>query len=350
MNPVLCRYAIAATVLTFGLFQASSAVAQRATILDSARAAYFATQLYALPIILPQEDIPGDIYIDPIRKFQFRSEDCFPGTPIDTVDTVLPSYFEQNQSTLEAEFAGSLPDIASALVSVGVDTGDKLSISFADARAHSMTWDEITTGLANTSNEACRDHIEWTLMQDSSSDPWRSIPWILATVIEARESYTFETSQNITVGAEVEADLARLFRQLPVPVEIAPGIELSNGTTRRIQLLTEQSYPVAYRPAFISLEHMEELKAIEAGGFFRAVWQFFGGASDFETIEAIRSEFPEQLRHADETLKSMVEGTAVRFENENEEHLAYMRNAGLMLAAGIEAYGLPDSIEYVASR
>jgi hypothetical protein len=102
------------------------------------------------------------------------------------------------------------------------------------------------------------------------------------------------------------------------------------------------AFPVAWRPAYISMNHFNDLNNLDELGFFKRFLAALGVIDPpREVLEKLKEDFPEDLVRPEKIGERMSAGKPVKFEAKNESHLEYLSNVGLLYAASWEFYQKP---------
>lgn len=95
------------------------------------------------------------------------------------------------------------------------------------------------------------------------------------------------------------------------------------------------AFPVAWRPAFISLEHLSYISDLMNQGWLRYLLTKLAlGKSDQEILEILLKDYkldPKKLPRPKDIAEDMSHGKAIPFEPENEKHLAYLKGVNALL-------------------
>jgi hypothetical protein len=303
---------------------------------------YF-SQIYALPIRAPNDDVPGDIYIDPYHGFEARNAECFAQLVPTEANTNLAEAHIVASQNAQGEIGAKVSEIVDLTAQAGVELKENYDLVFDAASIRSYSNAQISGALQSLPSN-CADRLK-TILESSPNPTVEGVLWILRDVISARMTaeLAVERGNNASVGAELDARLNGLISD----PKVAVSSELQSSGKVKIGYLSV--LPVAYRPAFISLDDMKRLEFYDKHSF----WAWFKGVMTGTTpardeLKKVRERFPDipdagvgGLPRPSEIYKRMGEGKPIAFNPENPEHRAYLEHSGLLLAASWELYREP---------
>lgn len=289
-------------------------------------------EVKAFPIIQPEEEKSGDIYIMPDLGFVARREDCIGDKARNISETHLYNWIEASSSTADASIGGTLRRVLDATIGAGIDREGSVDISFTESTVDMLTQIEVDALIASR-EERC-----WSALKRffAPGKPYlESVPWILQDVISSKMTINVGSKSVITAEAKaaLDAELAEMVADPSLKIKVL------GSSANRATLVVDKVYPVAYRPAYLSLDDIDRLQALQDNGFFEWLSQAIGlRETSEEQLRQIREKFPENLLRPSERYAQMMEGRPVKFDRENEIHLAYIERADLLLAASWEVY------------
>lgn len=288
----------------------------------------------AIPILLSNSEQPGDIYITPERGFIARKSVCFPSLDPSDSATNLVNSFDVKSYSVKGSVGFKVKKLAEILGSAGGDVSDEVSMKFSDANIKSLQQIELRS-LDYPSSQVCKEAMN-EIFGSKRPSSLQSVPWILQDVISAKLEITFSFKGGISdrVSASIKSDVARYIGDPEIRIAV------DGDSIGMASLTTDELFPVAYRPAFISVADMERLKKLDDAGFFDWLGEIMGlNDTAADQLEEIRQKFPESLVRPSDLYRLMTFGSPVKFDIENEEHLLYIRRKNLILAASWEIYG-----------
>ena len=105
------------------------------------------------------------------------------------------------------------------------------------------------------------------------------------------------------------------------------------------------AFPVAWRPAFISYDHLRYIEDLAKQDWFKYILQKFDLIkSDQDILEILQRDFKQELQklpHPKDVVENMSHGKPVAFNQKNEEHLAYLQDVNALLGLSQAIWG-PD--------
>ncbi len=159
------------------------------------------------------------------------------------------------------------------------------------------------------------------------------MPWIILEAWYASQKTSFRTDQQL--DGSLEASLTEKIQGISAGVRAAFRRE-AHGTAI---MVTSERFPVAWRPALISVEHYEKVKGLRERGYFKQFLAYVHAIdSGQEILNQLRKDFPKDLVSADKVAKEMGEGKAMPFQPEDKDHLDYLEDTDYLLASGLEYY------------
>jgi hypothetical protein len=297
----------------------------------------------ALPIRLPNNDVPGDIYITPYEGYQARNGECFPQLVPTEAPTNLAAAQIVASQTAQGEIGAKVSEIVDLTAQAGVSLKENYALVFDDASVRSYTNLEISDALQHLPTN-CADRLN-AIMGSSPNQTLQGVLWILRDVISARMTaeLAMESGNTANVGAELDARLNGLVSD--------PKVSISSElqSSGKVKIGYASVLPVAYRPAFISLDDMRRLQYYDEHAF----WAWFKGVLTGTTpaldeLKKVREQFPDipdaevgGLPRPGAIYKRMGEGKPIEYNPENPEHRAYLEHSSLLLAASWELYREP---------
>jgi hypothetical protein len=281
----------------------------------------------ALPVLLPQSERPGDVYIDMYHGFLSRSADCFSGIGEREEASVLQAYSFNWRSAPRLKFVVPVHQVIEASVDLGIRINSSIAMSFDEVTVFDVSQWELLDAIS-ASDGACA--VRFSELRNIGK-----LPWILRTVIYAKQSVNLSSSRGIDAAVGVALrDRVTAMTESP---EI--GIAVSFPRDQNVSLTSSVVFPVAYRPAFISFEHVVRLQDFDRRGVFERFLDWLRSSEDNrdDIIIEILEEFP------DITLDPMVisdEATTsselTLLDPEDEIHAQYLNNLSLLLVVAWE--------------
>ena len=308
----------------------------------AARFAFFAA-LKMLPIYPPNGERPGEIYTSPYpsSSFEYRCDEkikdfcdsCFPGVrPHITRHTILPKTMEVYRSRLEVEGYGSARGIARVSAQQDISIKDVAYIDFEDVIIKELTRSEIKDSIRSNMNVSCHSYILRTLSGDPGENAQKGVPWVIETVYYAKETSFFAADMDFS--AAVQADLRAAIRKVGLEAGFSKtrdGISIISGNT--------VSLPVAWRPAYVSLDHFTKMQDANNRNLFRRILEALGLKDNRRDIlRQLRSEFPDEFVRPHKIIDQMAHGKAMQIDQHSTQHLEYFRQSGILIAGSLEYF------------
>lgn len=333
ISPVLVG--LVATLTMSGLFTVSTSA--RATSVDNFAAkmhAYF-SEYGVLPILMPKNEEPGDIYLNPYRGFLARRSLCFPQMASEEQGTDLVESTTVQRYSFGGELNATLWKVLEALGTINLRLQDSTVLSFPNATTRYVSQVELNNALQSSLPE-CKSELEKIGDRQNNYSFKERIPWILQDVILAEKN--IELLYLRGAGGSVSANIEK---QISEAVgDLGGEITLEVAQAGKLNLAVQKLMPVAYLPAFISHDDVKRLEELDDSTWHQLRQAIFGDEYAETELEAIREKFPEaKIAKPWEMYELMQTGEPVRFDAENEQHLEYIRNQNLLLAASWELYG-----------
>jgi hypothetical protein len=296
--------------------------------------AYF-SNYSSIAIILPSSEMPGDIYITPHYGYVARRNLCFSGFQARSSTTNFPDSLNTHAISVGGELGAALAEIASVSVQAQGRASQVASISFSEARIDGYSRIEVEN--ATSSNSACVAEIQ-RILQSSGYSYYERVPWMLQDVVYAKMNTRIDFSQAISSESRVEIE-ERVKSAVQVDEFAVSGAIDSQGV---VTLSTDRTYPVAYRPAFLSISDLDRIRELESQGLFDLLQQWLGLQDAPEiTLQEIREKFPEALLRPRDIYDQMVLAPYTQLDIETQEHRDYLQNRALILSASWELF--PDN-------
>lgn len=302
---------------------------------------YFSS-ISALPILSPNNEMPGDVYASPGNLYQ-RQKSCFPELANEETQTKLRSVSVSSNST----FAGKIGVSGRRFLLFGsasfggeVDLKHEVSLSFGPPVRSFTSFQEDIAGYIKEPAKFndCIQYILSRLGADVPNSPHLGIPWIVKRVWYATEVVSAQTVRisDADVRTNVKQDLAQL--------SVSSEVSISENEDSLVISYTSDELPVAWRPTFISLENFDHVREIlEKEKWFVFLLEntpFYQSKSDL--LQTLREEFKIQLEETipqpNEIISSMGQLPAIAFEPENEAHVQYLKSLGVLLAISSEVH------------
>lgn len=295
--------------------------------------AYFAEKSL-LPVAVPNGEEPGDAYISPAYGFHFRRPDCLAGLQPSQVGTVLPQAEYLTNVNTDLGMAVEIRRVVEVATRQNVAFTGTVRIEFGDPVIASASHVDLAAEIG-AAPAHCRRMLD-SVLELEGGRAQETVPWILRDVVYARPAYILETGTAIdaAVQAGLEAEISRLLNS----PSFAMSMTYAHG--RRLVVEADGPVPVAYRPAFLSLDDMRRLQSHDEDGVWSWLRSLFAGDTAVrEEIESARHKFrllSGTLPEVASVHAAMMSGESVPFDPGNEEHLQYLERAGLLLAVASE--------------
>lgn len=290
----------------------------------------------AIPIRLPEDEEPGDIYKDPYNGFVGRRQLCFSSYDPKIVGTILADAAFTKSSSLRGDVGASLYKAAKISAKANIQTFEEVTVKFSEATVAGLTENQVRTALESASTD-CREAIRRIQEQGSEFTYVERVPWILRDVIHARITAIvgFRKDGSGSLNVNVKNDVLKQISDL------GGGLSGDIESTGSIWMESEKPVAVAYRPAFISLEDVERLKSLDRRGFIEWLRKvLLGDGKARDQLAAIRSKFPDvSIPRPGKVSEFAAAGAYVPFDANNEEHAWYLSSLNLVAAASWEIFG-----------
>ncbi|SDM02944.1 hypothetical protein SAMN05661010_03166 [Modicisalibacter muralis] len=310
----------------------------QAALFESYQAALHAYfyQYRALPIILPTDEEPGDIYLNPYEGFLARKHLCFAGLNPSMSTTVLADAIDTRRYAVSGELRSTLYKVADIGVDANISISDAVELRFTGARVERFTQGIIENALADA-NPECDKKLQEINERGEEYSYQERVPWVLRDVVSAKFLSRLRFQRDM--GAAVEAQANRKFAKMVSDLggTISGDIESSGNIT----IAADSAFPVAFRPAFISREDIDRLLAMDDPSLWESLKSaIFGDGAARNELKDIRSKFPDgEIPLLSEMYEQMGLGPSVTFDLENEEHVIYFKRRILLLTMAWELYG-----------
>lgn len=249
---------------------------------------------------------------------------------------------EVNDNQLSGALNGQFTDALRFAGNAGIKFENRTQIIFNSVNA--FTASDVALRRAFSEPHFCPE-IERII--NGNSDPEGVL--LIGTVFYAKPGIVVTRRKSLSGNTEVDGNPDEVFGKwqslldaagLSLDVELGGGLDGSLSSVRDIRLGSENSLPVAYLPAFISLRHLSQMIDMISRA---QVTSFESNLKAFATNEITESEAAERMApvfreaalptDSDGFFRSMSTGKMVNFDIENETHQEYIRRVGLFLAA-----------------
>jgi hypothetical protein len=300
--------------------------------------------LNAFPIKTPQSEEPGDVYVSPAaQQIYLRRADCFKELQSTEHDTDLPRTIEVRRSDLRGDVSIELRRIGTTAAKNDIQLNDVAEISFGHPngrpKLRQLDHGAVVALLVHRAEESpCRAALMKFLRANPGNDVLRGVPWIIEAVWYASSKLSVQTQQNVNAEAQtkLENDFSRLQAGANIEVKRAGGGLVLVSTGKSV-------LPVAWRPAFISSRHFNDILELEATGWFKRFRQWLGWENSREDILLLlRKEFDFDFNNVPrpEVIdRLMSQGPAMEFDSGNPKHLEYIKNVNAYYALSWHIYG-----------
>lgn len=298
--------------------------------------AYF-EEYNVLPVFPPRGEVPGEVYVTPAGEFLYRWDDCFGDLKAYEQDTVLASVFELNSDDLRASGRLAARQVANLETQHNIYLSDVVEISFYDAVIRGFTRTQILDTLRALPNVACHAEILKILRGDPGQNLVEGVPWIISEVWHAKEKASLASQQQI--DSQLQVELKDQIKRMDAEVDL----QFKHSAQGMITVVSkDKAFPVAWRPAFISSDHLKRINELKEQDLFS---RFLAWAnlkdSPIEVLLLLRKDFPDDLVRPTGIAEKMSMGTPIPFNRENEEHLEYLGMVDLLFAMSWEIYREP---------
>ena len=342
----MCGAKIMRTAIFSGFLLAELLLGLQSASAQASRNSYYIalynyfSYIPAFPIAIPQNEQPGDVYSQPGIIYA-RKNDCFGQINVDSSETYFARSVVVDSSNVAAEIAGERAKIAQVTAEAGVQLANTVNVSYGEngkAKWSQLTEKNLRLVLERSTNaNECRDRLLRLLR--SVPDNLSSIPWIIQSVWYATVNFTYQTISEVDAKtkAEIERGLLPLGASGSVRTDQHSNLLMIANTGR-------VAFPVAWRPAFISLEHYEYIKQLmDKEDWFRFLLNKIGTArSDQEILEILLRDFkldPKRIPRPKDIISDMSHGAPIPFQSESESHLAYVKGVNALTALAKAYYG-----------
>ncbi|WP_146218752.1 hypothetical protein [Halomonas sp. LBP4] len=290
----------------------------------------------ALPIALPTDEEPGDIYLNPYEGFLARKDLCFPGLNPLISATVLADAIDTKRYAVSGDLGGSLYKITEISVDAKISVSEDVELSFTNATVESFSQEVIENALESDSPE-CNERLQEIIERGDEYSYQERVPWILRDVISAK--LLSRLSFQREMGATVDARANRKFSEIVTDLGGSVSGDLESYGVIAIE--ANSAVPVAFRPAFVSREDIHRLQEMDDPNFWaRLRSAIFGDGAALTELEDIRSKFPDfRIPTLSKMYEQMGSGPRVIFDPENHEHITYLERRILLLTTAWELYG-----------
>jgi len=298
---------------------------------------YFGS-IYVLPIMIPQKEEAGDVYSRPGTIFARKAE-CFGDAKTDSAETSLPRLAFVDSSGVAGRLAGDEAMIGAAAADIGAQIQHSTVVSYGEngkARWNQLTEKSISDSLANPGNNSCRERILRELR--GVPENISGIPWIIQSVLYATVNVSYQTASAVDAAAKAEID-----KKLK-PLEVNGSVSTEQKSDSLVIVNTgKTAFPVAWRPAYISHDHLQYIEYLAKEDWFKYVLQKFDLVkSDQEILEILQKDFKLELKklpRPKDVVENMSHGKPVAFNQKNEEHLAYLQHVNALLGLSQAIWG-----------
>jgi hypothetical protein len=279
----------------------------------------------ALPIPVPQGEHAGDVYSIP-GVIYARKATCFPELKADTKQTLLLKTITVTRSSIDASIDVDGPALVEIAARTGIKLKDIVNISYG--QSGKATWEQLLPVdleklMVGHAVNSCRKYLDAKLRSNPGSTPALGVPWIIQSVWHATVNVSSMTIS--AVNANTAATFEREFGgKKKGSVEFKRE---ANGLVVADSGATE--FPIAWRPAFISVTHYDEIRKLMDESWFKYVWVKLGiEKSDQEILAILRDDFKldrKTIPTPKELGVKMSQGPAMRFDEKNKEHIEYLK-------------------------
>jgi len=300
--------------------------------------AYFKDQPQPLlPIFIAIGQKPGDVYRDIYGGYLARQADCFDQLTPDEAKALLPQAFISNQAKAGAGIDATIASVADAALKSNLDIGNHLTIHYDDVT--SLTVSDIALKRAFHHDDANCQQVAQAMIQQNDG----SLPMVLGIVFLGKQKLELEihTTGDASVKAGLNEALKSVIEKLKdVGIEADVGGEVSGGVNnaQQISVQGDDKLPIAWLPAFISLQDLQSKVALLQSGTVKNLESDLASGQAREGRDALIKKYPGVLETAGRIYQEMTKGTPIPFDANNPQHRDYIVAVGTLLAAAFEVF------------
>jgi hypothetical protein len=320
-----------------GLISLAGPGARAQQSLDSALKNYRA-QLFAyfknqpqpmLPIFLPSGEQNGDVYRDVFGGYLAHREDCFNEMTPRQQPSFLNGALSTDEKTGAVAINTTISKIVDASIEGKLEAPKQFKISYEEVTSRTVSDFQLRQAFHKDDLNCAQ------VAQGMSGTAGTQVPMILGDLYTGRQK--IELSASFQVTGNVKAEGLKVFRETlkKVGIDVKLGGEITGGTKQSQQVLaiTETPFPIGWRPAFISLQHMNETLELQSKGLLSSLETNLSAGKD---PKFVLSDFKEIVLPPDVLFERMEKGTPVAFDEKNGQHIGYIKDLGLLFAASLE--------------
>lgn len=293
-----------------------------------------------LPIFIPAGEIPGDVYRDAFGGFFARQKDCFDGPEVIQAPSKLLRVLDTSSSDFTGGYGGKFSEIAKASADLGFALDQRVEIRFDDLTNHVCSDFQLKSTF-RSNKEGCAPVAK--LMSDPGEG---NSALILGQVLIG--SQIMETTASLSFSGQAEGQvnldtvkkklglLAKALEKIGLSLDLISKIEAggSHMAQTKISLTDPRKLPIGYRPAFVSQQHLDEILLYIEKGTLSNMEDYILRT---DRVIVAAKEWSFLVKPTRQFVTEMVSGKLVPFNNENPQHIKYLRGVGLILSVGTEA-------------
>lgn len=294
----------------------------------------------AIPIFLPAGEQPGDAYQDYYGGFEARKGDCFPTIKVDPAPSSLPAAIDTEAKALQGSLGANLAKALDAGADGGLKFDDRVSVRFDQVKVFVVSNYQLRKALRER-DKGCANVAAVVLHGQALT----SGVMVLGQVFVGRKVMETGVQNSTSVNAKASGTPNKLLEKIKGINEVLAKLDLkieaqgaltgSQSSEQHVTLSDERELPIAYKPAFISLEHVRKIIDLKQK---RVLEDLDARSKSVGGAVAARDKYPEFVIPPEKTWYEMQAGHLVSYDPKNPEHDEYLRACGLLMALGAEAY------------
>ena len=292
-----------------------------------------------LPIFTPRGEEAGDAYRDYFGGYAARKSDCFSNPRVTRAASNLTQVMTTKADSLSGELKANVTSAVDAMLSAGLKLDDKVQIRFSDVNVQSVS-DAQLTKTVKRNEPACKRVVEAV-----DGVPRTDGVILLGDVFVAKK--VLETRVRGAAAGKAEGTLSAdkllekvkttsdILKKLGLTMEVKGAVEGSHSHEQLISLSDARTMPIAFRPAFISGEHLQNIIHFREKGVLQAIENEVRKSG---TAATARDKFPEIVVSQVTLWEAMRSGKSIPFDPKNADHIYYLRWVGLLFAVAVDVF------------
>jgi hypothetical protein len=293
-----------------------------------------------LPIFIPAGEVPGDVYRDAFGGFFARQNDCFKGPEVIQAPSKLLRVLDTTSSDFTGGYKGRFVEIAKASADLGFALEQRIEIRFDDVTNYVCS----DLQLKSTFRSNKKDCVPVAKLMNDPGEGNSAL--ILGQVLIG--SQIMETTASLSFSGQAEGQvnldtvkeklglLAKALEKIGLSLDLISKIEAAGSHTAqtKISLTDPRKLPIGYRPAFVSQQHLDKILMYIEKGTLSNMEEYI---LKTDRVIVAAKEWSFLVIPTREFVKEMVSGKLVPFDEENPQHIKYLKGVGLILSVGTEA-------------